>query len=80
MIFQPNEFHAKELSKFDKKELSPAQIDNIESINSAAQYFIEKIVLRTPVSPDQSAAIRYVRLAAMQANAAIVWDWPEEAE
>jgi len=80
MLFQPSDFHRKELSKFDKKELLQEQKDNIETINSAAQYLIEAIALRSPSSPDQSAAIRSVRLAAMQANAAIVWDWPEGVE
>ena len=80
MLFQPGDFHRKELSKFGRKELLPAQKDIMEIVNSVAQHLIETIALRTPSTPDQSAAIRSVRLAAMQANAAIVWDWPEGIE
>jgi len=71
------EFNAaelKELCKFGRKDLTPKQISGMESINKACQAFMETIYLSSPRSADQSAAIRSARLAAMQANAAIVWD------
>ncbi len=64
----------KELYKFGYKELTDIQKEAIRQINEATHKLMETIYRKSPRSADQSAAIRYARLAAMQANAAVVWD------
>jgi len=78
--FTASESQTKERSKFGKKDLNDKQLHGMAKINEAAQYFIDAIILWSPPSADQSAAIRSARLAAMQTNAAICWDWPEGVE
>ncbi|MCP9496678.1 MAG: hypothetical protein MSG64_19755 [Pyrinomonadaceae bacterium MAG19_C2-C3] len=50
---------------------SPEQQENYEAIRDAAKQFAETIILNSPPSADQTAAIRKVREAVMTANAAI---------
>ena len=47
------------------------QLRKYEAIRDAARKLAEVIVDNTPVSPDQTAAVRKVREAVMTANAAI---------
>jgi len=63
-----------EVSKFGKKSLTQDQLLSMHTINQAAQHLLETIFKYAPRSADQRAAIRSARLAAMQANAAVVWD------
>ncbi len=71
-LFTPSQ--EKELSKFGKKPLSEEQTSRMNLINEACKEFIKTIYRNSPHSADQSAAVRYARLAAMQANASVVWD------
>lgn len=47
------------------------QIPKYGAIRSAAFEFAHVLLANTPPSPDQSAALRSLRVAVMQANAAI---------
>lgn len=77
-MFSTTEAHYKELDKFGKKTLNDKQLHSMAKINEATKYLIEIIALFSPLCADQTAAIRSARLAAMQANAAVCWDWPKE--
>lgn len=52
---------------------APSESDNAKYglIRAAGRHLAETIVLNTPASPDQTAAVRKVREAVMTANAAI---------
>ncbi len=76
--FPTTEQQGKELGKFGKKNLNDKQLYAMARINEATQKLMETIYLLSPTSADQSAAIRSVRLGAMQANASVVWDWPKD--
>ena len=71
----------------DEKELS--RFSPVEKLNAKQDWHmmclrtdfirLAKIILRdVPASADRSAAMRYLRLAHMQVNAAICHDWPAE--
>jgi hypothetical protein len=49
----------------------PEQLQRYEAVNQAAKSFAKVILENTPLSADQSDAIRKVREARMTANAAI---------
>lgn len=49
----------------------PQDVANYEAIRDAAKQFAAIVVINTPKSADQSAAIRKIREAVMTANAAI---------
>lgn len=49
-----------------------AGLEGIANIRRAASLFAESIVMNAPPSADRSSAIRHVRNAMMEANAAIV--------
>lgn len=65
----------RELGKFDKKLLCEGQSNAMAMITLKAKEFVEAMLNHVPVSADRSAAIRYARLAAMQANASIAHEW-----
>jgi hypothetical protein len=50
---------------------NPHQQKQYEAIRAAAKYFAEVVLTNTPVSSDQSTAIRKIREAVMTANAAV---------
>lgn len=56
---------------FTHRTPTPEQIERCTAINDAAKGLAYAIVANTPASPDQSAALRLVREAAMTAAAAI---------
>jgi hypothetical protein len=49
----------------------PGDISKYEQIRDAALSFARVVVANTPISADQSAAVRYIRNAVMTANAAV---------
>lgn len=49
----------------------PEQVKHYNALREAARAFAEVILEHTPVSPDQTVAIRKVREAVMTANAAV---------
>ena len=53
---------------------TPEKQTQFEAIRAAARSFAETIVANSPASADQSVAIRCVREAVMNANAAIALD------
>lgn len=59
------------LNWFSYHEPEDGQVEKYNSIRAAALNLAEVIVDNTPASADQTAAVRLVRQAAMQANAAI---------
>lgn len=77
-MFTVGNIHREAISKFGKKTLNDKQLHSMAKINEATQHLIEVIALFSPLCADQTAAIRSARLAAMQANAAVCWDWPKE--
>ena len=52
----------------------PRKVPNYTAIRSAARHFAEVIMQNSPVSADQSTALRCVREACLWANAAIALD------
>lgn len=69
----------KELSRFEKKEsLTKEQAILIETYRGYFKDMAAGILTYVPSSADRSSAIRYLRLAHMQVNAAICHDWPEK--
>ena len=52
----------------------PAKIPQYQNVRDAAKEFAKILVKNTPVSPDQSAAVRLLRQCVMTANAAIALD------
>lgn len=53
---------------------SPEQVPKYEAIREAGKHLAEVIMENSPPSADQSDAIRSVRYAVMNANAAIACD------
>jgi len=53
---------------------SAEQLPKYQAIREAGAALAETIVVNSPASADQTAAVRSVRLAVMQANAAIACD------
>jgi len=53
---------------------SPEQIPYYQAVRDAGRKLAEAILENTPLSADQTAAIRHVREAVMTANAAIACD------
>lgn len=47
------------------------QLERYENIRAAAREFAKVLVVNTPTSADQSAAIRELRICVMTANASI---------
>ena len=69
----------KELSRFEQaKNLNQAQLDAMNWLRIEFRSIAECILIKIPASADRSAAMRYLRLAHMQVNAAICHDWPDE--
>lgn len=69
----------KELSRYyPGVNLNSAQLKIIESLRVDFCKLAERILNEVPSSADRSAAMRYLRLAQMQVNAAISHDWPEQ--
>lgn len=69
----------KEISRFDAKEnITKPQIMMVNSFRGSFKELATRILAYTPSCADRSAAIRYLRLAQMQVNAAICHDWIEE--
>lgn len=50
---------------------TPDQIPKYEAIRDGAKAFAQILIANSPGSPDQSAALRSLRLAVYQANSAI---------
>jgi hypothetical protein len=61
----------KDIDSFAARDLNDIQLSKINSLNNAASHLCRLIVDFVPNCADRSAAIRYLRLAIMQANAAI---------
>ena len=57
---------------FSYQEPSDGQVERMQHIRAAAADLADAILKDAPTCPDQTAAIRKVREAAMTANAAIV--------
>lgn len=53
---------------------TPEQIPKYEVIREGARFFADIILRNTPVSPDQSVAIRKLRECVMVANSSIALD------
>ena len=53
---------------------TPEQLPKYEALRAAAKAFADVVILNTPPSADQSAAIRHIREAVMTANASIALD------
>jgi hypothetical protein len=68
----PNE---KELSRFRNIELNNDQLNAMNAFRIFFSELAAKTLSFCPASADRSAAIRYLRLAHMQINAAISHDW-----
>ena len=68
----------KELSRFDSKDINQTQSMLIAGLRLSFKQLANDILTAAPASADRSAAMRYLRLAHMQVNAAICHDWPEE--
>ena len=69
----------KELSRFHAAEnIGEEQNRLVRCFRDAFEEFAADILKYVPACADRSAAIRYLRLAHMQVNAAICHDWPEE--
>lgn len=64
----------KELARFDVRISTQAQKDAMERMRAFGKNFAKQMFEDVPKSADRSAAIRYLRLAVMQANAAIMHD------
>jgi hypothetical protein len=56
---------------FTHHPVSPEQVDHYQIIRAEGARFAKIIAMHTPLSADQTAAIRKVREAVMTANAAI---------
>jgi hypothetical protein len=65
----------KELSKFQRQELTPEQLTAMGQINEMTRSLMKVMFTIVPNSADRTAGIRSLRLAAMQCNAAIVYEW-----
>lgn len=59
---------------------TPEQVERYRRLRKAAKEFAKVVVLETPASADQSAALRKIREAVMTANAAIACYRPELVE
>lgn len=69
----------KELSRFDPAEnITKPQIMMINAFRGSFKDLATRILAYIPSSADRSSAMRYLRLAQMQINAAICHDWPEK--
>lgn len=69
----------KELSRFvSKTNLSQDQKTNAIAVDIAVVNLVKIILEWVPSCADRTSALRYLRLASMQAKAAICHDWPDE--
>lgn len=62
----------KELSRFERKDVNAWQQAKMGSITEIGKNMAHYILEHVPNCADRTSAIRYLRLAVMQANAAIV--------
>jgi hypothetical protein len=67
------------LSSFHYHKPTDEQIQRIANVRSALKQAAEIVILNTPESADQTAALRKLHEAMMTANKAIVCETPENA-